>query len=412
MLQCVNEVFKAMYTPSPYAMGFTEGRSIVDNALKHKNKNYVFNTDLKDFFPSIEQPRIWKRLQLPPFDFPDQIARLLAGLCSMQIDEITDEEKEYHRCVLPQGAPTSPIITNMICDNLDRRLAGLAKRFGLDYSRYADDITFSSMHNVYQKGGDFIKELHRIIEGQGFKMNAQKTRLCRRGQRQEVTGITVNNKLNVTQKYVRDLRNILYIWEKYGLNAAFSKFFPKYKAEKGHVKKGTPDIINVLDGKLMYLKMVKGEEDSVYKRLYDKFRRLADGATGVSHTNSYNITYLETTPVLEFEKMCHTQIVITKSEPTTFQKKDPKTGSMKEISIPSHRYGYFVLDNKKIKVSVNKSIKPEEESRKEILAISNCRDATNKQFWLIHKLDKVMVPQPQRVDIDELIKQLESLLKS
>ena len=67
---------------------------------------------------------------------------------------------------------------------------------------------------------------------------------------------------------------------------------------------------------------------------------------------------------------------------------------------------------KKIKVSVNKSIKPEEESRKEILAISNCRDATNKQFWLIHKLDKVMVPQPQRVDIDELIKQLESLLKS
>lgn len=412
LLRYVNEILKAIYKPSEYAFGFTEGRSVVDNALRHKGMNYVFNTDIKDFFPSIDQARVWKRLQLSPFNFPDAIARLLAGLCSMRTETIVNLEKGYYRCVLPQGAPTSPIITNMICDNLDRRLAGLAKRFGLIYSRYADDITFSSMHNVYQKGGDFIKELHRIIEGQGFKMNAQKTRLCRRGQRQEVTGITVNNKLNVTQKYVRDLRNILYIWEKYGLNAAFSKFFPKYKAEKGHVKKGTPDIINVLDGKLMYLKMVKGEEDSVYKRLYDKFRRLADGATGVSHTNSYNITYLETTPVLEFEKMCHTQIVITKSEPTTFQKKDPKTGSMKEISIPSHRYGYFVLDNKKIKVSVNKSIKPEEESRKEILAISNCRDATNKQFWLIHKLDKVMVPQPQRVDIDELIKQLESLLKS
>ena len=78
----------------------------------------------------------------------------------------------------------SPIITNMICDNLDRRLAGLAKRFGLRYSRYADDITFSSMHYVYQETGEFRKELERIITNQGFKINSNKTRLQKRGSRQ------------------------------------------------------------------------------------------------------------------------------------------------------------------------------------------------------------------------------------
>lgn len=145
MLRYVNEIFKAVYTPSEFAMGFTEGRSVVTNASKHKGMNYVFNTDIKDFFPSIEQPRVWKRLQLKPINFSQPIANVLAGLCSMRGEKQSDGKYNY---ILPQGAPTSPIITNMICDTLDRRLAGLAKRFGVNYSRYADDITFSSMHNV------------------------------------------------------------------------------------------------------------------------------------------------------------------------------------------------------------------------------------------------------------------------
>ena len=72
-----------------------------------------------------------------------------------------------------------------------------------------------------------------------------------------MTGIIVSDKLNVTKKYVREIRSLLYIWEKYGYSATMAKFLPKYKAEKGHVKKGNPDLTNVLDGKLMYLKMVK-----------------------------------------------------------------------------------------------------------------------------------------------------------
>lgn len=270
LLRYVNEIFKAMYQPSPYAMGFTEGRSVVDNASRHRGMHYVFNIDLKDFFPSIEQPRVWKRLQLEPFNFPQPVANVLAGLCSMKSVQ-ADGSSRY---ILPQGAPTSPIITNMICDNLDRRLAGVAKRFGLNYSRYADDITFSSQHNVYQENSTFRTELKRIIEGQGFRINEAKTRLQKLGARQEVTGLIVSEKVNVSHAYVRNVRNILYIWDRYGYQVADGIFSPKYREEKGHIKKQVPHMDRVIEGKLRYLKMVKGENDATFQRLNDKYLRL------------------------------------------------------------------------------------------------------------------------------------------
>lgn len=409
LLRYVNEILKAIYKPSEYAFGFTEGRSVVDNALRHKGMNYVFNTDIKDFFPSIDQARVWKRLQLSPFNFPDAIARLLAGLCSMRTETIVNLEKGYYRCVLPQGAPTSPIITNMICDNLDRRLAGLAKRFGLIYSRYADDITFSSMHNVYQDGGEFRKELKRIIEGQNFKMNEAKTRLQKRDVRQEVTGITVNEKLNVTQKYVRDIRNVLFIWERYGINAAILKFFPKYKSEKGHVKKGNPDMVNVLDGKLMYLKMVKGESDSVYQRLHNKFEQLSTTLSDPDKTTERGVTYVETHPVLEFEKEWDTQIIIMPEiEKEIVKKIDHDIVSKKMLKV---RHAYFQRGKTKYKVSINKSITKEELGHKESLSISNCRDAKGKQFWLLHKSSKVFKPKTLDNEIGLLLEDLDKLLK-
>lgn len=412
LLRYVNEIFKAVYTPSDYVMGFTEGRSVVTNANKHKGHNYVFNTDLKDFFPSIHQARVWKRLQLKPLFFKQPIANILAGLCSMK-EKAEDGSIRY---VLPQGAPTSPIITNMICDNLDRRLAGLAKRFGVVYSRYADDITFSSMHNVYNTSGEFRKELKRIVEGQGFTMNEAKTRLQKLGSRQEVTGIIVSDKLNVSQKYVRDIRNILYIWRKYGYDAAFNKFFPKYKEARGHVKKGNPDMVNVLDGKLMYLKMVKGEDDSVYKRLRSQFDALGNSLHDDTKTTLQGITYVETLPVLEFERKNNTTIAIMTTKPKEFyivQKNQEATEdtqkSISENFIP-HRYASFKLGGRMQKASVNKSLKKEDEDRKELLSISNCRDTNGKLFWLVHRSDKVTVPPAQPVDIDELNDDLDKLL--
>lgn len=100
----------------------------------------------------------------------------------------------------------------MICERLDIRLSGVAKRFGLKYSRYADDITFSSMHNVYQKDSEFLIEIARIITDQNFHIKESKTRLQKQGFRQEVTGLIVNDKPNVNKRYISQLRMWIYCW--------------------------------------------------------------------------------------------------------------------------------------------------------------------------------------------------------
>lgn len=399
LLQSVNEILKSIYTPSEYAMGLTENRSVVTNAAVHRGQNYVFNIDLKDFFPSVEQGRVMKRLTLTPFNFSPQIALVVSGLCSMRVKREQPIETKQHNLdkqfmyVLPQGAPTSPIITNMICDTLDRRLAGLAKRFGLRYTRYADDITFSSMHYVYSEKGEFRNELARIISTQGFVINEAKTRLQRLGSRQEVTGIIVSEKLNVTKKYVREIRSLLYIWDKYGYSAAMSRFYPKYKAEKGHVKKGNPDLTNVLDGKLMYLKMVKGDNDPVYVRLYTKFQELVNRDTGSDKTNSYGITYVETMPLVKFEKDKNTNITISQKE-------------------GNKRYATFELGEVHQIASINKAVTHEDEQYKEKLAISYCRNPKGELFWLIHLLDKATTFKGKPVDVDELNNDLDALLST
>lgn len=391
ILHYTNEILKSIYKPSDYAMGFCEGRSIADNASLHKGHNYIFNIDLKDFFPSIEQARVWKRLQLKPFGFPVSIANIIAGLCSMkEIREIDGERKEFY--VLPQGAPTSPIITNMICDNLDRKLAGLAKRFGLTYSRYADDITFSSMHNVYHEKGDFQKELRRIIAGQNFTVNEDKTRLQKRGARQEVTGLTISDKINVSQKYIREIRNLLYIWEHWGLTVAQHKFIPEYKDKKGHVKKGIPNLVNVLEGKLMYLKMIRGENDSVYLRLYSNFCKLVEMLHGtVLNTNRAGVTYIETFPLEEIERKLNQKITI-------------QTGEN------GYRFATFFIGSLKQMAFVNRKVNLNVNSPNNSLSLSYCRDHKGKVFWLIHESRKMTRFLPKNVDINELNKDLDKLL--
>lgn len=408
MLRYLNEILKSIYQPSDCAMGFTEGRSVASNAAIHIGQNYVFNIDLKDFFPSIEQARVWKRIQAKPFYFSANIANCIAGMCSMQVIRTEADGSEKVCYVLPQGAPTSPIVTNMICDKLDRRLAGLAKRFGLHYSRYADDITFSSMHNVYGKKTEFRKELCRIITDQGFIINDKKTRLQKKGTRQEVTGIIVNEKANVTKKYVREIRDLLYIWEKYGITVAIGKFYPKYKKEKGHVKKGNPNIINVLSGKLMYLKMVKGESDEVFMKLNTKFEHLVDITINALKTTESLITYEETVSLKDFEKRNNTSVTITTSY--TDNGKETNAISNDELDeYKGHRYAYFILDGVKVLATVSRSIDPEDENKKDMLAISLCLDKKKKEFWLVHKKDKVTV---QTVDIDLLNDELDSLLNT
>lgn len=359
-------ILQSVFEPHKSAMGFVREKSIVDNAKHHIGSNYVYNIDLKDFFSTFDQARVWKCLQLKPFNLNDiratalelhhkstnvivvkfdnglealasvskafeknennyiskflkddntisetwdirkiglanwivklgdkgefdvgpkvkvsnrkAIANIIAALCctEMEVERKIDtgEWVIVKRNVLPQGAPTSPVITNIVCQRLDYLLSGAAKRFKLKYSRYADDITFSSMHNVYQPESDFLKELHRIISEQGFYIKESKTRLQKEGYRKEVTGLVVNERVNVQQKYIKQLRMWLYYWERYGYNRASKYFMLQYISDKTYVKNGKSDMANVIAGKLEYLKMVRGADNKLHLKLKSKFDSL------------------------------------------------------------------------------------------------------------------------------------------
>lgn len=272
ILSTLNAIFQIVATPHASAFGFVVNKSIVDNAKLHTNKHYVYNIDLKDFFHSFDRNRVKMGLMYSSFNLKGEkepLAFLIASLCTHPL-EINGETK----VVLPQGSPTSPTLTNILCIKMDRRLNGLSKRFGAKYSRYADDITFSSQRNVFKRQA-FLDELNRIIKDQNFEINPKKTRLLHSDYKQEVTGLTVNEKVNVKPKYVKQLRSWLYLWERYGYNHAESLFKKDYYAEKGHIKNANPNFENVLSGKLEYLKMVKGSDNSTFLKLKGRFDKLA-----------------------------------------------------------------------------------------------------------------------------------------
>lgn len=183
------------------AHGFIPGRSTLSNARPHVGAQVLVKLDLKDFYPTIT----WTRVKglFRKAGYGEQVATLLALLCTeapRQLQLIRDKQHyvaEGPRA-LPQGAPTSPSITNALCLRLDARLAGLARKLGFRYTRYADDLTFS-WHG--KKGesvpsepplGVLFKAVEQIVQAEGFRLNAKKTRVLRPGNAQRVTGLVVN----------------------------------------------------------------------------------------------------------------------------------------------------------------------------------------------------------------------------
>lgn len=397
ILNALNIAFAAVFVPDDVAMGFSSGKSVVDNAKVHIGHNYVFNIDLKDFFPSIPQARVWKRIQLPPFNLPKDVANVVAGICCSY-------NKELGRNVLPQGAPTSPLLTNAICCNLDRRLKGVAKRFGVHYTRYADDMTFSSMHNVYHEDGEFRKEVLRIIGDQGFTLNDKKTRLLRNGERQEVTGLIVNTKANVTRKYIREIRWILHNWETFGYAKSYALFYPRYKSEKGYIKKGEPVMENVVGGKLNYLKMVKGANNPTYKKLQNRYEALQQIVFIGSEDeleSSKNFMYVQPYTLKEFEEYFNTKITLCVNKDGKLVGKCIIMDMEKTLSISR--------STQKSLCSFLKDLQTGEVVKSKHLSRCNvilCR-SKGKNYWLIsdqdHKRAKVLSIQNVKVNIDELL---------
>jgi RNA-directed DNA polymerase len=204
---CLNEILNEGGQPPPsrIAHGFVRGASIFTNAHCHKNKRYVFNIDLEDFFGTIHFGRVQGFfVSNKHFSLPKEIATLLANIACFDGK-------------LPQGSPCSPIISNLIGHLLDIRLVALAAKVGCTYTRYADDLTFSTNKKLFPaeiatpSAGDpnhwmVGGKLADVIGRADFRINPNKTRMQYEGSRQVVTGLTVNRRVNTKAEYRHNLR--------------------------------------------------------------------------------------------------------------------------------------------------------------------------------------------------------------
>jgi len=247
---------------TPVAHGFVRGRSTLSNATPHVGKALVMNLDLEEFFPSITFPRVRGIFQ--GLGYSPAVATVLALLCTeCPRRSVSYDGIRYHTAVgpraLPQGACTSPALANRAARRLDRRLTGLCRSMGFVYTRYADDLTFSAGELHARKYTKLLGATRRVIEDEGFRVNAKKGRIQRRGGRQDVTGIVVNDKPGLPRSEVRRLRAILHRAKLTGLAAQNRDNHPSFRAH--------------LEGKLAYLAMVDRQKGLA---MLEELRRLPE----------------------------------------------------------------------------------------------------------------------------------------
>jgi S1-C subfamily serine protease len=240
--------------------GFVANKSVKTNAQAHLRKRFVLNLDVKDFFPAITEGRIAGLLRSIGMD--SRVADIIARLC-------TNDGR------LPQGAPTSPVLSNMICFRLDKQLMTFAKDNRCIYTRYADDITFSSeqpmaalFEGTVPSPGRFPPDLlaprlRAIFLGNGFEINADKTHYADRHSRRMVTGLKVNELINVDRRYVRNIRAALYSVRTLGAEDAQKKF----ETDLG----GKADLGAHLAGKISWLRFIRGQSDPVFRVMALRF---------------------------------------------------------------------------------------------------------------------------------------------
>lgn len=260
-----------LYKPRAPVKAFLVGQSIVANARPHCRKKYVFNVDLENFFGTITFGRVRGMLMAKPYSLSPETASVIAHLTTVD-------------GVLPQGAPSSPVISNMLCASLDRDLYSLAKRHRAVYTRYADDMTFSFYSPIAHVSKEIVewcefdgrpnhysskvgRELAAAIIARGFKINDDKVRLQGVRERQVVTGLVTNQKPNVPRPYVRKTAALIHSIEKFGLEVSNSVFKEKNP-------NSTATVEAHLQGRLLYIKQVVGEGSEVYRRLAHRYNML------------------------------------------------------------------------------------------------------------------------------------------
>ena len=229
--------------------------NIIRNARPHVDRSNIMSMDLQDFFRSISAARVKHVFMGPPFNFTEGISADLTRLLTC---------KDH----LPQGAPTSPVLSNLVSIPLDQRMQKLSHSFGISYTRYADDLTFSSMGRLPQA---FRQELRRIIQDEGFEINHDKTRFRSKQRQQRVTGVIVNKKINVDRRYIKRLRAMLHDAETNGIRMAAARhlrlpFSPSENQEVYFKQK--------MGGMISFVGQIRGPKDHLFKTMKEKFEYL------------------------------------------------------------------------------------------------------------------------------------------
>ncbi|MDP3275817.1 MAG: reverse transcriptase family protein [Deltaproteobacteria bacterium] len=203
--RAILQQFLSIVPSHPAAHGFVKKRSVVSNAAPHVGAGLVIKLDLVDFFPSVTFRRVCGTLSY--LGMGDSAAWALAALITHRATLPSGEAIEPG--VLPQGAPTSPAMTNIICRRMDTRLDALTRKYGGTYTRYADDLTFSFASSPDKGIGRFLWWVDSIIQQEGFTQNTVKRRVLRRSNQQRVTGVVVNHSLSVPRESRRRFRAVL-----------------------------------------------------------------------------------------------------------------------------------------------------------------------------------------------------------
>jgi RNA-directed DNA polymerase len=276
----------SIYVPKPCVHGFVYKKNVVTNAAFHSKRQYVVNFDLEDFFPSIHFGRVRGVFLSSPFEFGEEAATVIAQICCR------------HDGSLPQGGATSPLVSNLVCRGLDTDLIAFAMKHKLRYSRYADDLTFSSSHHslpsdlIQVSGGTILagQRFEEVVQNHGFKLNHSKVKLRSPRRRQEVTGLTANQFPNVQRRFMREITGALHAWEKYGYDAAQHEYESRIR------RGGGIRLDNVLRGKLAYVKMVRGDDDHAYRRLARRFNRVASAPIRIKPLKDARSSKLRSAP--------------------------------------------------------------------------------------------------------------------
>ena len=226
--------------------------NIVENAKVHTGKKVVLNIDLKDFFPSITAKQVKDIFTSDYFNFNEHLANALTLLTTYQGR-------------LPIGAPTSPVLSNFICHQLDSALKTFCKEHHLTFTRYADDLTFSSDNEI---STDIIHDIIHLIKQNNFEINEKKLRLKTSNRKQTVTGLTVNEKVNVDRKLLKKIRAMLHDLSTNGIDMATQRHF----CIKGDIDtKSKALFIDRLSGYINFVGQVRGKRDSLYIKLKTAF---------------------------------------------------------------------------------------------------------------------------------------------